>query len=109
VSLCANACADRSGTCGIPVHHALRASTAAPGYFETCVLDERPGERFQDGGLLANNPAALALHEAMRLWPTRNIDVLVSIGLLRCWCVCWCVLTVRLHRHGSRSVCTCGH
>lgn len=65
---------------GCSVHHALRASTAAPGYFETCVLDERPGDRFQDGGLLANNPAAIGLHEAMRLWPTRNVDVIVSFG-----------------------------
>jgi hypothetical protein len=72
VSLCANACADRSGTCGIPVHHALRASTAAPGYFETCVLDERPGERFQGDETVANT-------QHRRVGVDRFVAVLVCV------------------------------
>ena len=38
------------------------------------------GERFQDGAIIANNPAVIALHEAQHLWPGRPLDVLVSVG-----------------------------
>eukprot|EP00118_Oscarella_pearsei_P014890 m.130318 g.130318 ORF g.130318 m.130318 type:complete len:182 (+) comp38021_c0_seq2:943-1488(+) len=57
---------------------ALRASTAAPGYFEQCVLD---GHIHQDGGLLTNNPTAVALHEARKLWGRDTpIQCIVSLG-----------------------------
>ena len=36
--------------------------------------------RFQDGAATANNPAAIALQEALLLWPGLPIDCLVSLG-----------------------------
>lgn len=56
---------------------AVRASTAAPGYFEEYLLD---GEIHQDGGLLTNNPCALAIREAKSLWPTTPIQAVISLG-----------------------------
>ena len=35
---------------------------------------------FQDGGVLTNNPSAIALHECRLLWPRENIHCLVSMG-----------------------------
>ena len=34
----------------------------------------------QDGGLLANNPTAIALHEVKHLWPSVENNCIVSIG-----------------------------
>lgn len=56
---------------------AVRASTAAPGYFE---LFEKDGTSFRDGGMIANNPAAIALHEAKTLWPQHGVHLLLSCG-----------------------------
>ena len=36
--------------------------------------------RFQDGAATANNPAAIAVQEALLLWPGLPIDCLVSLG-----------------------------
>ena len=47
------------------------------GYFPDYKLG---GSTFQDGGLVANNPSAIALHEASILWPEHKIQSLVSIG-----------------------------
>lgn len=37
-------------------------------------------DRFQDGAVVANNPAVVALQEARLLWPDTPIDVFVSLG-----------------------------
>ena len=35
---------------------------------------------FKDGGLIANNPTSIALHECKLLWPGENIQCVVSLG-----------------------------
>ncbi|CAF2904537.1 unnamed protein product [Rotaria sp. Silwood2] len=65
------------GTSKYKVWEAVRASTCAPGYFEEYLLD---GNVFQDGGLIANNPTSIALHECKLLWPDEDIQCVVSLG-----------------------------
>jgi calcium-independent phospholipase A2-gamma len=65
------------GDCRTRIPHALRASTAAPSYFEEYLRDT---EMHQDGAIVANNPCAIAIHEAKCLWPDRPIECIVSIG-----------------------------
>jgi hypothetical protein len=35
---------------------------------------------FKDGGLIANNPTSIALHECKLLWPGEDIQCVVSLG-----------------------------
>ncbi|PHJ22822.1 patatin family protein [Cystoisospora suis] len=67
-----------AGSFRVAVKDALRATTAAPGYFAGIRLDDRP---YSDGALLANNPTAVAIAEARALYgDDMPIDLVVSIG-----------------------------
>ncbi|KAF4672557.1 hypothetical protein FOL47_000392 [Perkinsus chesapeaki] len=66
------------GDRNLPIYQCARATTAAPVYFAPVVLED--GRVIQDGALVANNPAHLALHEAARIFPNRSVDCLLSIG-----------------------------
>lgn len=57
--------------------YALRASTAAPTVFKPVLMG---GEMYCDGGIVASNPAAVAIHEARTLYPHVPIELVVSIG-----------------------------
>lgn len=64
-------------SCKYRIWEALRASTAAPGFFEEFKLGKNI---HQDGGLLTNNPSSIAIHEARRLWPDEPFQCIVSVG-----------------------------
>jgi predicted acylesterase/phospholipase RssA len=56
---------------------AARATTAAPTFFQPL---HAKSDIFQDGALFANNPAHIALHEAVKLFSGKEISVLLSVG-----------------------------
>ena len=57
------------------VWQAIRASAAAPGYFDDFHVNRKI---FQDGGVSCNNPSHIAIHEAQRLWPGEQLQCVVS-------------------------------
>uniref|UniRef100_A0A8D0L6W8 Patatin like phospholipase domain containing 8 n=1 Tax=Sphenodon punctatus TaxID=8508 RepID=A0A8D0L6W8_SPHPU len=65
------------GGCQYKLWQAIRASSAAPGYFQEYALGT---DLHQDGGLLLNNPTALAVHECKCLWPNVPLQCVISLG-----------------------------
>ena len=62
-----------------PVWEAVRATSAAPLFFEPVTL-KTSRATFVDGGVRANNPIFEVASEAGRIWPGREIGSLVSLG-----------------------------
>lgn len=65
------------GSFRVPQKVALRATTAAPTVFKPVLMG---GELYCDGGMLASNPSAIAIHEARSLFPDIPIELVVSLG-----------------------------
>lgn len=56
---------------------ALRATTAAPTFFKPLLSFD---ELYVDGGIVAANPSAVAVHEARAVYPGVPLELVVSVG-----------------------------
>jgi calcium-independent phospholipase A2-gamma len=56
---------------------ALRATTAAPTFFKPLLSFD---ELYVDGGIVASNPTAVAVHEARTVFPGVPLELIVSVG-----------------------------
>ena len=56
---------------------ALRATTAAPTFFKPLLSFD---ELYVDGGIVASNPTAVAVHEARSVFPGVPLEMVVSVG-----------------------------
>lgn len=56
---------------------ALRATTAAPTFFKPLLSFD---ELYVDGGIVASNPTAVAVHEARTVYPGVPLELVVSVG-----------------------------
>uniref|UniRef100_A0A6B2L8C4 PNPLA domain-containing protein n=1 Tax=Arcella intermedia TaxID=1963864 RepID=A0A6B2L8C4_9EUKA len=65
------------GECFTEIWQAVRSTTSAPGYFDPL---EKDGSIYRDGGMIANNPAGVAVCESKMLWPESNVHILLSLG-----------------------------
>lgn len=65
------------GTCRAETWQAVRASSAAPGYFQEFKFNT---SILLDGGMLVNNCTGVAHAEANLLWPNEPIQCIVSVG-----------------------------
>ena len=68
---------DRTGSFRVTQKIALRATTAAPTFFKPLLSFD---ELYCDGGIVASNPSAVAVHEARAVYPGVPLELLVSIG-----------------------------
>ncbi|BES89853.1 Patatin-like phospholipase [Nesidiocoris tenuis] len=68
---------DYYGTYNAKIYETIRASSAAPTIFEEIRIDGIP---HTDGGIVVNNPTALAINEAKNLWPNETLSCVVSCG-----------------------------
>ncbi|CAK9295558.1 unnamed protein product [Gordionus sp. m RMFG-2023] len=65
------------GTYDATIWQACQASASAPGYFQACQYGPYI---LQDGGVLMNNPAPIAVHESKLIWPGERVQCIVSLG-----------------------------
>jgi hypothetical protein len=68
---------DRSDEKPVKIWEAVRATSAAPTWFDAITIN---GEEYVDGGFGCNNPSRIVYNEARKIWPDREIGCIISIG-----------------------------
>lgn len=61
----------------VPIWQAIRATSAMPYFFSCMDID---GVNYIDGGLHTNNPTVVAIRQAQKLFPGRDIRTVYSLG-----------------------------
>ncbi|KAG8813503.1 hypothetical protein FRC17_001547 [Serendipita sp. 399] len=59
------------------VWEAIRATSAAPTFFGPIHID---GSVYVDGGFGCNNPCEQVYEEALKIWPHREVGIIISLG-----------------------------